>query len=81
MNSPEFDKQWGIMKDVILQSGIDMYVLNKLISGLMQVNNSSGYGSIYIAMVGGLLQDFKITLGERIEMKIIKEMKNSSFDN
>lgn len=66
-----FDPQWELMKEVVKQSGMNMRVVNDVIEALLQVNASSGYGSINISVVGGMVQEFKVTTGKRSQVNII----------
>ena len=69
------DPQWDLIKRTIQDSGMNVLVINKIVEGLLKINSAAGYGSIAISVVGGYLQEFKVTTGERPDQMIIREVR------
>lgn len=77
--SPDEDQQWNLIKSAIYDSEMNVAVINKIVEALLKINNAAGYGSINISVVGGYLQEFKVTTGERPDAMIIREIRQVSF--
>lgn len=72
--SPDtLEKQWDDIKEILKNTNINMILVSELIGALLQVTDKGGYGTISISIVGGFVQEFKVTQSRRLTENIIQD--------
>lgn len=66
--------QWENMKTLCQENMVNMAPVVKLVEIILEIVKEGGYGSIQISILGGLLQEIKITQTKRIQQPIIQDI-------
>lgn len=60
----DFEKQWGVFRDAVKTTGINLNVIDQIIVCLLQINGAGGYGHISLYAEDGKISSLKVEVNK-----------------
>lgn len=66
------EQQWTTFKTALVESNINIDVLDEVLVSLLRITDGGGYGKINITVAGGQIQELRVETSKRLEKSIVK---------